>query len=449
VAGMVAVSILAIGATAFFLYVRFQAVDSSFHEGTLRAFAHSLARDLRSAGGSVSGSTALPTMASITSEGGSFAILSQRGEVLAGSKDVSAWLVPVEDLAERYFTLPGEADRGPLYGLVLRVDDVSPLLFVEVAFPANDVLYDSVLEEFVGDIAWIWLPFVFFMLATNVVVARLALKPLSLAAQQAEAIGPGSVTMRLSEAHMPSDVLALVRAVNRALDRLQRGYRSLEEFAGDVAHELRTPLAIIKAQLAVSDAPISRVLGEDFARMERLVQQLLDRVRLGGLHFEPQDTVDLSEVARDAAASLAPLTVQRNRSIEVVGAEAPAYVNGARDFVFRALRNLVENAIEHTAPNTTVVVVVDDFPSITVLDRGPGFKHAKLDPRTRRGDKLRSDSAQGVGLGLAIVERTMLAHNGQLELANRPGGGASATLVFPPRSASSSGAELRRRVDDT
>jgi signal transduction histidine kinase len=229
---------------------------------------------------------------------------------------------------------------------------------------------------------------------------------------------------------MPTDVLALVRAVNRALDRLQRGYRSLEEIVGDVAHELRTPLAIIKAQLAASDAPISRVLGEDFARMERLVQQLLDRVRLGGLHFETENRVDLSEVARDSAASLVPLTLRRSRSIEVAGAEMPVYVNGARDFIFRALRNLIENAIEHTAPHTTVTVIVDNLPSVAVLDRGPGFSDAMLDPRIRREQKLRSGSPQGVGLGLSIVERTMLAHCGQLELANRPDGGAAATLVF-------------------
>lgn len=284
------------------------------------------------------------------------------------------------------------------------------------------------------------------MLATNVVVARFALKPLSLAAQQAEAIGPGSVTVRLSEGRMPSDVQALVRAVNRALERLQRGYSSLEEFVGDVAHELRTPLAIIKAQLAASDAPISRALGDDFARMERLVQQLLDRVRLGGLHFEAEDSVDLSEVAREAASSLAPLTLRRNRSIEVLGAEMPVVVNGARDFIFRALRNLIENAIEYAALHTTVTVVVDDFPSIAVLDRGPGFSDAMLDPRGRHERKLRSASAQGVGLGLSIVERTMSAHNGHLELANRPDGGASAVLIFPARGALS--ASMRAHAEE-
>jgi signal transduction histidine kinase len=430
VLGMVIVSVLAVGVTTAFLYARFASMDSGFRESTLRTFARSLAQDLHAAGGVVPGSIPYSTAQSLTTEGGSFAIVSQGGGVLAGSKGVSAAFVPVEDVGERYFTLPKAGDQEPIYGFSLRVDDVSPPLFVQVAFPANHVLFDSVLEEFIGDIAWIWLPFVFFMLATNVIVARIALKPLSQAAQQAEAIGPGSVTMRLSEGRMPRDILALVRAVNHALDRLQQGYRAMEEFVGDVAHELRTPLAIIKAQLSVSDAPIARVLGSDFARMERLVQQLLDRVRLGGLHFEPEDLVDLSEVARDAAGSLAPLTVMSNRSIEVVDAETPIYVSGARDYIFRALRNLIENAVEHTRPHTTVTVIVSDSPSITVLDRGPGFPAAKLDPLTRRQEELRSESSGGVGLGLSIVERTMMAHRGRLELSNRADGGASATLHF-------------------
>lgn len=97
-------------------------------------------------------------------------------------------------------------------------------------------------------------------------------------------------------------MLALVRAVNLALERLREGYRAQEEFSGDMAHELRTPLAVMKAQLAVVDAPYARVLERELAGMERLVEQLLDRVRPGRFRIEPGDEVDLREVTREAAA---------------------------------------------------------------------------------------------------------------------------------------------------
>jgi signal transduction histidine kinase len=430
VLGLGVVSTLACVATATFLYFRFDAFNTRFREDTLRSFAQSLAQEGRSERWAISDGTPNSPSQRIFKAGGRFAIVSQDGAVVAGSAGVSAALMPPEDAPESFFTLPGTDNAQPTFGLSLRVSNAHTPIFVQVAFPANHVIFDSVLEEFVVDIGWIWLPFIFCMLATNVVVARIALKPLSNAVQQAEAIGPNSVAMRLSEGQMPSDVLALVRAVNYALDRLQQGYQSLEEFVGDVAHELRTPLAIIKVQLALSKAPVAGELASDFAKLERLVQQLLDRVKLGGLHFEPEDIVDLCEIAREAAGFLAPLIIARGRSIELAGADTPIYVRGARDYIFRALRNLIENAAEHASPGTIVTVMVGDGPSVAVLDRGPGFPAAKLDPESRRQGELRSERPGGVGLGLSIVERTMAAHQGYLELSNRPDGGASATLHF-------------------
>jgi hypothetical protein len=92
-----------------------------------------------------------------------------------------------------------------------------------------------VLEESVTDIAWIWIPSVLLLLVINVIVLKLALKPLTVAAQEARAITPSSIARRLTETCMPDDVLPLVRAVNEALERLQAGFLSLEQFSGLIA----------------------------------------------------------------------------------------------------------------------------------------------------------------------------------------------------------------------
>jgi signal transduction histidine kinase len=250
--------------------------------------------------------------------------------------------------------------------------------------------------------------------------------------EQVERIGPGSVAIRLTEGKLPGDVLVLVKAVNHALDRLQSGFRSLEEFVADVAHELRTPLAVIRAQLAVSATPLARVLEQDFFKMERLVQQLLDRMRLNGIRFEADEVLELGEVAREVAGFLAPLAIAKGRSIEVLGGETPVQIVGARDYVFRALRNLVENGIEYTPPDSTVSVIVNDVPSIAVRDRGPGFPAAMLAAQGRPREQFRSGRQGGVGLGLSIVQRTMIAHKGELEIANYSEG-AVVTMRFPTR----------------
>ena len=164
--------------------------------------------------------------------------------------------------------------------------------------------------------------------------------------------------------------------------------------------------------------------------MERLVQQLLDRMRLNGIRFETDEVLELGEVAREAASFLAPLAIAKGRSIEVLGGEMPVQIVGARDYVFRALRNLIENGIEHAPPDSTVSVIVNEAPSIAVRDHGPGFPAAMLAATGLPQEQFRSGRQGGVGLGLSIVQRTMIAHKGELELANYSEG-ALVTMRFP------------------
>lgn len=427
--GMVVVSVLAVVTTAAFLYLRFDEVNTRFREGTLHSFAVSIATDVV-AGAEPSAPIRQSTVARIAQEGGHFIVLGPTGQRLAGSREVKEAFVPVEDVAERYFELPRGNSPEALYGISLRLPQQPPV-YVQVAFPSSDLIFDSVLEEFLQDIAWLWIPFMLAMLVTNLLVAHIALKPLAETVREAEAIQPGAVSVTLSEGRLPDDVLALVRAINQALARLREGYRAQEEFSGDMAHELRTPLAVMKAQLAAVEAPYARVLEREVAAMERLVEQLLDRVRLGRFRLEPGDVVDLAAVAREAAAFMAPRVIARRRRIEVIAPDAPVVVAGGRDDVFRALRNLIENALEH-APETGIISIeVSDAPSIRVRDGGAGFPPALLDAGLRQRGPVRSDRRDGVGLGLAIVERTMEVHGGRLVLRNLPEGGGEAEMIFP------------------
>lgn len=425
VIGITLVGALAIASAAAFLYLRYGAVNDRFREGTLESFASTL---MRKPGAQIELRRSVERQ--ILEEGGRFVVLSATGEVLAASDGVTGPLIPYEATRNTYFQLSGQASSVPLYGLSLRLERTPPI-YVQLAFPINDVIFDSILEEFVLDIGLLWLPFLATVLLTVVLVARFALRPLLKAAEQAGEIGPNSVGVRLSEQDLPTDVLALVRAVNSALDRMQAGYQTLETFVGDVAHELRTPLAVVKTRLAISKEPLAREIAEDVAPMERLVEQLLDRVRLGRLHYEPDDVVDLAAVAIEVGSFFALQAVAKRRAIAVEGAERPVPVNGARDFIFRALRNLVENALAHAPPGSVVTVSVGPERTISVRDRGPGFPLEKLDPQSRETSRGRSLREDGVGLGLSIVDRTMAAHGGALELANPADGGARAMMSFP------------------
>ena len=132
---------------------------------------------------------------------------------------------------------------------------------------------------------------------------------------------------------------------------------------------------------------------------------------------------------------MAEIAIRQDRSIALTGATMPVWVRGDGAMIFRAVRNLVENAIKHTAPGTVVELDVGDVGSVAVMDRGPGVREqdrALIFRRFWRADRnpTLNSSFQGAGLGLAIVAKIAEIHAGSVTVASRPGGGAVFILKF-------------------
>ena len=123
----------------------------------------------------------------------------------------------------------------------------------------------------------------------------------------------------------------------------------------------------------------------------------------------------------------------------MVGPDEPVRIRGASDYLFRALRNLVENALRHTPEGTTVSIVVTNPPAISVIDRGPGVRPDQRHAIFRRfwqGDRDHNNG--GAGLGMDIAARTVVAHGGTISVVDAPNGGAIFTMQFeccPPSEA--------------
>jgi signal transduction histidine kinase len=422
--GLVAVSLLAAAATSLLIYERFVATNSAFRDRTLQNDARVIAKLLRRT--AQGRPLQLPDF---LAEGyhqakGKFAIVSEYGVLLAGSPGVKEPLAPIDDASKRDFFLADGGGNGPkLYGFMLRGTYGSKPVWVQVAIPQGEIVYDSVLEEFIKDVGWIWAPFVLGLLVINLLVARIGLRPLQRAAQQAEAIGPGTVSARLPEEGLPREVHALVRAVNHALDRLETAFQSQQRFVADAAHELRTPVAVLKAHTAL--LPRDDRLDawkEEVNALERLVNQLLESARLDVIALEANEVIELNQVAEIVITQLAPLAVSAGRSVALMASSKPIYVNGSTTLLTSALRNLIENGIRYTPAGTAVSVEISLPATIIVSDKGPGIAPPERELIFRRFWQGRRDRGGGAGLGMDIVARSVAALGGSISISDAPVG---------------------------
>jgi two-component system, OmpR family, sensor histidine kinase TctE len=318
------------------------------------------------------------------------------------------------------------------YGLSISEDSVAGPVSISVARASGaDMLVQSLLREFVIDIAWIIPLFVIVTIVIAVFVIRSGLRPVRQVSGMAAAIGPSTTSVRLPDESLPSEVTPLVAAVNRAFDRLAEGFAVQRQFTAHAAHELRTPLAIITAALdAMEGGEELTKLRRDVGRMNRLVEQLLRVARLDAIALDVSDTVDLNDVAASVVAAMAPWALTQRRTIAFADAKTPVRIKGNANAIEDAVRNLVENALAHSPAGSEVTVVAKSEGSISVADRGPGVLHDEREKVFQRFWRGKKAIGYGAGLGLAIVKEIMKAHGGSVGIGELPEGGAVFTLFF-------------------
>ena len=297
----------------------------------------------------------------------------------------------------------------------------------------RDVIVDDVMANFLQQVVWIIVPVLLLLLGADIVIFRLAIRPLHRASDRAKHISPTRLDVRLPTADMPPEILPLVEAVNGALDRLERGFRTQREFAADAAHELRTPLAILRTRIeTLPQSEANLALGRDVENMSRIVSQLLDATELETVLIDPDAVADLHEVCVEIAEFIAPLALKRGKSIALTCADdRPVRVKGNAEMIRRAVRNLVENALHHTPEGTAIEIVVDPTGAVSVIDNGDGVPSSEREAVFQRFWRRSPRGGGGAGLGLSIVKKIVDAHHGSITVADAPGRGAMFTMRLP------------------
>ncbi len=237
----------------------------------------------------------------------------------------------------------------------------------------------------------------------------------------------------------------LADAFNHMLDRLTDAFARQRTFVADASHELRTPLTVVRGQLEVLAAQhdpsveevrrVERLVQGEIARMSRLIDDLLLLARAEGASPPRIAAIDLPVFVAELWQGVSLLARRRF----ALGPVARGTLHADPDMLAQALRNLLANAIEHTAPERGLVSLrVQSADAGRVLfsveDDGPGIpadQRERVFDRFHRVDAARDRASGGTGLGLAIVSAIAAAHGGRVSAGRAPQGGARVELELP------------------
>ena len=273
-----------------------------------------------------------------------------------------------------------------------------------------------------------------------------ALKPLKSFASQVENVQPSNLSdMKVSEDVLP-EFKQFSKSFNSMIDRLDEGFTAQRQFTGNAAHELRTPLALMQAQIELfhvehSDlkpetAEFLSLLQEQTERMSQMTKILLEMSELNTVPCN--DEIELSPMIEEIFADLAPLAEDKGVALEHDG---NATIIGSDTLIYRMLFNLTENAIRYNRPNSRVQISVsekDDNVLIRVKDNGFGipeqYRESIFQPFFRV-DKSRSREHGGVGLGLALVWEIASLHGGTVKAEESTENGTVMLVSLPKKKA--------------
>jgi two-component system OmpR family sensor kinase len=299
---------------------------------------------------------------------------------------------------------------------------------------APEVITDDIVSAFLKRFALLVLPIAALVPLIGALLTRRLTRRMEAVSATAAAIGPRTLGTRLPRGTLPSEVEPLAAATNEALDRLEQGFKAQTAFAADVAHELRTPLAIIRLRAdAIDDDTIRAGILASVDRAARVVGQLLALADLERPIEDSGEPLDLAALAIAVVTDRAPAIIAGGRSIALDDRWTgnPASVFGYPGAVTLALENLVDNAARHTPIGTTITVRVGPDRCVCVSDDGDGVPPEHL---ARLKDRFwRADGAltEGSGIGLSIVDRVARAHRGVFEISpGHRGKGLSFAMIF-------------------
>jgi signal transduction histidine kinase len=275
-------------------------------------------------------------------------------------------------------------------------------------------------------------------------IGQMALRPMDLIARTAESVTADRLDARIPDTRADVEFRRLIALINGMLDRLERSFRQATRFSADAAHELKTPLAILQAQVeqwlqrAPDGSPEQREYAEHLDEVQRLRTilaklLLLSKADSGQLPLALA-RINLADMVRAADDDVRVLAPQRKTTVD---APPELTIAGDADLLNQVFQNLTSNAVKFGDASGSIAMSLAARPGqavFTITNTGrpiPEQDHDKVFNRFYRADKSRSREIEGSGLGLSLAREIARAHGGELNLERSEENLTSFTLTLP------------------
>jgi signal transduction histidine kinase len=351
-----------------------------------------------------------------------YRLLDEQGNVLLASdnaREGAPW-VP-GDLAEAVGKTADVTIGNKAFGIVTRrVPHGDSVFYAQTATSTR--LVDAMIGAKVKQIpaivkVTILVATIIFGLTLTITVHRV-LKPLREASKAAASITPRNLTTRLSLQGIPSEIKPLINAFNDTLARLENGFAVQQQFLASAAHELQTPLTLIRGQIELQpEIEHKELLFREIDLMARQVRQLLHLAEVSESQNYSFGEVSSVDVAQDVVSYLERKADKKQVKLQLDAAVVPSPIWADGSALFILLKNIVENAINVSPPNSVVSLTVDNV-SIQVRDAGPGIRQEYLPFLFKRFWRAPDTKHDGAGLGLAICKEIAIAHEWRLTVSS-------------------------------
>ena len=374
-----------------------------------------------------------------------FQVTAPNGQLLAGNPDIKPLPVELNGMAPSYFytqfrnnVVRAVALAQPIFST--KVGGMATVVVVQTR-AGHDALVRALLMKALRD------QFLFGAVAIGLALFGLGrgLAPLVKLSREIQRRDARNLSP-LPEAQVQRELWPLVDALNSALQRVEAQVAAQRRFVANAAHQIRTPLALLKTQSLVGQQSQSKAekdealsaIGKNVDGLSRLATQLLTLARSEqGSALLRKDKVDINAIVRGAVEAMLPASFQRNIDLGFDGGDEPIMIFGHSGLLHEAVVNLIDNALRYTPMGGTVTARIREVGAMVVIvveDSGPGIAPQEREGVFERFQRGAGQAGEGSGLGLAIVKEIASAHLGTVELAQReppPGLLVRITLARP------------------